>query len=386
MAKEDKDETEEKKPRKKAIVDDLADVDAEIKKAYGAGALCKASEGKALHVDRLRTGIFAFDMVTGGGIPVRKITTLIGMQSSAKSTSAALIAAAFQRHCRNCRLLCTACTCKAGPSPMRVVWFDAEGAWSNEWAESLGVQLELTRVIRVESAEQGIDIADVLLRSGKVDLLIVDSIAHLTPSAEIEESMEKNQIASQAKLVNKALRKWVASLSSYGVDTTKGPTIVLINQIRHKAGLVFGNPETRPGGMGQQFASSIELRFEPGKFHYLDPEGNEVKAKDKILDGMAPAWMDVSFESIKNRTFAPKIGGSFRLFLSNSATRHKGDVTEIDQLLEHGKVHNVIKQDGRSWQFGKLEASSKEEFQQLLANDREALEGLKDTLLSVMLA
>lgn len=386
MSKDEAEETDKKSRKQKAADDDLADIDAEIRKNYGAGALSVASEAKALRVDRLRTGIFAFDHVFGGGFPKRKIITYFGMQASGKSTAAALLAAAFQRHCRNCSTLVAACSCKGGPVPMRVIWFDAEGAWGNDWAQSLGVQLNLTRVIRVESAEQGIDIADFLLRTGKFDLLVVDSIAQLTPMVEIEESMEKSQIASQAKLVNKALRKWIASLNSFGLDTNKGPSVLLINQIRYKAGLVFGNPETRPGGMGQYFASTAELRFEPGKFHYVDANGAEVKAKDKITDGMRPAWMDVSFESIKNRTFAPRVGGSFRLFLSNVGAHHQGEVYEIDQLIEQGKIHGLVKQEGRSWECGKLKASSEAEFKQLLTDDTEGREGLVEALLSVMLA
>lgn len=317
-----------------------------VNKRYGDSCMVQASDSEKLGaLRRIETGILAFDITMGGGVPMGTIITLKGEYSSGKSALAHRIGAAFQRHCRNCGNPMQTwmeqyqdgaeVVCCDNPDPMRVVWFDAEGSYQTSWAERLGMRNDHTYVIRTEFAEQGIDVADMAIRSGECDLLVVDSVAALTPSAEIEESAEKWQVGVQARLMNKAMRKWVSAQNSVGMTKNVPPTIILINQIRMKVGVIYGNPETSPGGKGIDFASSVICK---------------VKRKQFIesVQGGAPLGQDIEVLFQKNKTAPPNRSCLFSLYFRDEGTYASGASNVAEQMIHLAEYWGFIKKSG-SW-------------------------------------
>jgi recombination protein RecA len=317
-----------------------------INKKYGDHCFVQASKSEKLSTRRrIETGILALDLALGGGIPMGTIVTLKGEFSSGKSALAHRVGASFQRTCRNCGQPLVIWNeiiqdgaevmCCDNPEPMRVVWFDAEGSYQNAWASRLGMDAENTFVIRTEFAEQGIDIADTVIRSGECDLLVVDSVAALTPSVEIEESSEKWQVGVQARLMNKAMRKWVSAQNSVGMSRVVPPTILLINQIRMKIGVMYGNPETSPGGKGLDFAASVICK---------------VKRKGFIEDkaGAAPFGQDMEVVVQKNKTAPPNRSCLFSLYFRESGLYQAGASNLAEQLISVAEYWNLIDKSG-SW-------------------------------------
>ena len=355
------------------------DLIKQINKKYGDDCLVQASNSEKLNVrKRIETGILSFDLSLGGGVPLGTIITLKGEYSSGKSALSHRIGAAFQRTCRNCGNPLVVwneiiqdgaeVACCDNPEPMRVVWFDAEGSYQTAWAERLGMKNESTFVIRTEFAEQGIDIADSVIRSGECDLLVVDSVAHLTPSVEIEQSSEKWQVGVQARLMNKAMRKWVSAQNAVGMTKVVPPTILLINQIRMKVGVMYGSPETSPGGKGIDFASSIICK---------------VKRKGFIEDknGSAPFGQDMEVVIQKNKTAPPNRSCLFSLFFRNNYPYVAGASNFAEQLISVGEYWGLVKKQG-SW----FSLPNGEKYQGLvkageaLSNDEPVMFDLKDAV------
>ena len=320
-----------------------------INKRYGNDCMVQASQSSRLMAKkRIETGILAFDVTIGGGVPVGTIITLKGEFSSGKSALAHRIGAAFQRHCRNCGQAMTTwleqfqdgaqVACCDKPEPMRVVWLDAEGSYQTPWAERLGMLSDHTYVIRPDFAEQSIDIADMAIRSGECDLLVVDSVAALTPSAEIEESTEKWQQGLQARLMNKAMRKWVSAQNAVGQERAVTPTIILINQIRLKVGIVYGNPETSPGGKGIDFASSVICKVKRKGF---------IETKE----GGAPFGQDIEVVFQKNKTAPPNRSCLFSIFFRDNGTYSAGATNVGEQMLAIAEYWGIVKRAGAWYIF-----------------------------------
>jgi len=350
-----------------------------INKRYGDDCFVQASKSEKLNVrKRIETGILAYDLALGGGIPLGTIVTLKGEYSSGKSALAHRIGASFQRTCRNCgnplvlwnEIIQDGAqvACCDTPEPMRVVWFDAEGSYQNAWAERLGMSSESTYVIRTEFAEQGIDIADSVIRSGECDLLVVDSVAHLTPSVEIEQSSEKWQMGVHARLMNKAMRKWVSAQNAVGMSRVVPPTILLINQIRMKLGVMFGSPETSPGGKGIDFASSVICK---------------VKRKGFIEDksGSAPFGQDMEVTIQKNKTAPPNRSCLFSLYFRDYMPYVAGASNIAEQLVAMGEYWKLIEKGGAWYTLPngeKYQGSIKTA--EALANDEPTMFDLKDEI------
>ncbi len=357
----------------------LEDLIKKINKSYGDDCFVQASKSEKLNVrKRIETGILSFDLALGGGIPLGTVLTLKGEYSSGKSALAHRIGASFQRTCRNCggSLVLwneivqdgAEVACCDAPEPMRVVWFDAEGSYQNSWAERLGMRSDKTYVIRTEFAEQGIDIADSVIRSGECDLLVVDSVAHLTPSVEIEQSSEKWQVGVHARLMNKAMRKWVSAQNAVGMTKVVPPTILLINQIRMKVGVIYGSPETSPGGKGMDFASSVICK---------------VKRKGFIEDkaGSAPFGQNMEVTIQKNKTAPPNRSCLFSLFFRDSMPYVAGASNIAEQIVAVGEYWGLVKKTG-AW----YELPNGEKYQGLLktaealSNDEPAFFDMKDEI------
>lgn len=322
----------------------LKDLMKSINKRYGDSCFVQASNSEKLNTrKRIETGIMSFDLALGGGVPLGTIITLKGEFSSGKSALAHRIGASFQRTCRNCgnpRVIWNEALqdgaevqCCDDPQPMRVVWFDAEGSYQNSWASRLGMDSDNTYVIRTEFAEQGIDVADAVIRSGECDLLVVDSVAALTPSVEIEESSEKWQVGVHARLMNKAMRKWVSAQNAVGMSKVVPPTILLINQIRMKIGVMYGNPETSPGGKGLDFAASVICK---------------VKRKGYVEDksGSAPFGQDMEVTVLKNKTAPPNRSCLFSLYFRDKGSYVAGASNIAEQLVAVAEYWGFIEKGG----------------------------------------
>jgi recombination protein RecA len=322
----------------------------QINKRYGTTTIVAASDNAALNArPRIPTGIPAFDWAIGGGVPTGSIMTLLGEFSSGKSILSLQIAGAFNRVCRNCGKPLAVIDpvtrkeerirCCAKPARMNICWFDAEGSFQNSWAVAQGVSLENMFVIRTEFAEQGIDIADALLRSGECDLLVVDSVAQLTPSVEIEESSEKWQMGTHARLMNKAMRKWASAQNAGSLERAFSPTILLINQIRHKIGVIYGSPETSPGGKGIDFASHVIVRC---------------KRKSWVEDSMKrPVGHEMEVVFKKNKTAPPNRTAGFTFYFNGHDSRVAGSSNVSEQIVKQAEFWGLIKRTGAWYQLAK---------------------------------
>lgn len=381
--------------------DGLGDVRKQILKKYGKGTIILASENDSLDIARWSTGIMTLDQALGGGfddngrlvhgLPRGFFTSYYGGESDGKTTTALATAGAVQKCCRFCSSMITkkrGCLCGKNV-PSTVAWWDAEGCFDRDWARRQGVDLRALHLIRTKTAEDGVDITRILLDSGDIDLLVVDSIACLTPKAEMVESMDKQMMGTSARLVNRAIRVWTGLLNNPDRPYNQQPGVILINQTRMKLGVMFGSPETRPGGRGQIYAEGVAVRFARGKYHFLNDDGKEI-AMSNSDDEIAPAWRDIKFTTTKNKTgTAPRISGLYHLwtrdahFLGHDYKR--GDRSEIETLWGYGVKRGLIVKEGRTWTCGKLSATTRDGMKQKLSNSASERGRLKRAILAKLL-
>lgn len=301
-----------KKEEKQSKDNRWQQVDAAVKdlqSKFGDGVLMKLGDVAKVDVDVIPTGSLSLDMALGvGGIPRGRIIEIFGPESSGKTTLALHVIAEAQK--------------KGGIT----AFIDAEHALDPEYAKRLGVKTEDLLISQPDTGEQALEIIESLVRSGKVDVIVVDSVAALTPKAEIEGDMGQQHMGLQARLMSHALRKLTAIVS-------KSNTIVIfLNQIRMKIGIMFGNPETTPGGNALKFYCSVRIdlrrlaQIKKGE----DIIGNRVKAKI-VKNKVAPPFKIAEFDILYNE------GISF-----------EGD------LLGLGEKYGVVKKSGASYSFGDI--------------------------------
>jgi recombination protein RecA len=279
---------------------------SQIKERFGDGAIMRLGEAKAMQVEAVSTGCLSLDIALGvGGVPRGRIIEIFGPEASGKTTLSQHIVAEVQ---------------KLGGI---AAFVDAEHALDPEYAEKIGVNINSLFISQPDTGEQALDIVETLVRSNGVDVIVVDSVAALTPKAEIEGEMGEHHMALQARLMSQALRKLA------GIISKSHTILIFINQIRHKIGVFFGNPETTTGGNALKFYSSVRI---------------EVRRAAQIKQGEKFIGNRVKAKIVKNKVAAPFRACEFDI-MYNEGISISGDV--LDTATEMG----IIKKSGNSYTY-----------------------------------
>jgi len=299
-----KQDTKQNATKKQALARALQ----QIEKSFGKGAVMQL-DGKSAAVNGISTGSLALDFALGGsGFPRGRIVELFGPESSGKTTVALNTIAASQAQGGVCAFI------------------DAEHALDPSWARRCGVRIEHLLVSQPNSGEEALEIAEMLVRSNAVDTLVVDSVAALIPKAEIEGEMGASHVALQARLMSQAMRKLTAAISKTGT------VMIFINQIRMKIGVMFGNPETTPGGRALKFYSSVRV---------------DIRRISTIKDGDTAIGNHVRAKVVKNKVAAPFQNAEFDIMF-NSGVSREGD------LIDLGLKYDVISKTGAWFSLGDI--------------------------------
>lgn len=280
---------------------------SQIKTRFGEGSIMRLGEAKTMQIDAITTGCLSIDLALGiGGVPRGRIIEIYGPESSGKSTLAQHIVAEVQ---------------KAGGI---AAYVDAEHALDPDYAQKIGVKIDDLFISQPDTGEQALEIVETLVRSNGVDVIVIDSVAALTPKAEIEGEMGDSHMGLQARLMSQALRKLA------GIVSKSNTIVVFINQIRHKIGVMFGNPETTPGGNALKFYASIRIEIR---------RAAQIKQAEQVIGNR------VKLKVVKNKVAPPFRTCEFDI-MYNEGISVAGD------MLDVGTRFGVITKSGNSYSFG----------------------------------
>jgi recombination protein RecA len=311
---------------------------AQIDKQYGKGSIMRMGDKTTLGIDVISTGALSLDLALGiGGLPRGRVTEIYGPESSGKSTLAMHVVAEAQRNGGVC------------------AYIDAEHAMDPIYAKAIGVDIDQLLISQPDTGEQALEIADMLVRSGAVDVLVVDSVAALTPRAEIEGEMGDSHVGLQARLMSQALRKLTANLN-------KTNTIaIFINQLREKIGVMFGSPETTPGGRALKFYSSVRL---------------DIRRIESLKDGTEVVGNRTRVKVVKNKVSPPFRQAEFDIMYGKGISRE-------GSLLDMSVDLGIIKKSGAWFTYeGEQLGQGRENAKTFLQDNPEIMMEVSDKVLT----
>ena len=330
---------EEKSSGKDEKNKELNDLLSSLQDKFGEGAIMKLGEVAKTDVDVIPTGSFSLDIALGvGGLPKGRIVEIFGPEASGKTTLALNVVAQAQK--------------KGG----RAAFIDAEHAMDPEYAGRLGVQINDLLISQPDSGEEALNILESLVRSGIIDVIVIDSVAALTPKAEIEGEMGAQFIGLQARMMSQALRKLAA------IADKNHSLIIFINQLREKIGIMWGNPETTPGGRALKFYASVRIDVRRTAYVKKGEEiiGNRVKAK-VVKNKVAPPFKQSEFD-----------------IMYGQGISYEGDV------LTTAITHGVVQKSGASYTYnGERLGTGFENARAKLVEDKKLLEEIKKRVIEV---
>ncbi len=336
MAKQEKKKEDKKENLNEKMQAAMAAMD-QIKTKFGDGAIMKFGEARKVDVDAVPTGCLSLDVALGvGGVPRGRIIEVYGPESSGKTTLSQHIIAEVQ---------------KMGGI---AAFIDAEHALDPEYASRIGINVKDMLISQPDTGEQALEILETLVRSNAVDVVVVDSVAALVPQKEIEGDMGDAHMGLQARLMSQALRKLT------GIVAKTNTVVIFINQIRHKIGVFFGNPETTTGGNALKFYASVRIEVR---------RSAQIKQADKIIGNR------VKCKIVKNKVAAPFKVCEFDI-MYNEGISIAGD------LLDMGVAYNVIKKAGNSYSFEDIKLGvGRENAKRTLKADKKMMQKIRKEIL-----
>ena len=307
-----------------------------IDKTYGKGSIMKLGDVIVEDVEAIPTGSIGLDLALGvGGLPKGRVVEIYGPESSGKTTLTIHAIAECQK--------------KGGIA----AFIDAEHAFDRFYAEKLGVDTGDLLISQPDNGEQALEIADNLIRSGAIDLIVVDSVAALTPRSEIEGEMGDSSVGVQARLMSKALRKLTSTISKAGC------TCIFINQLRHKIGVMFGSPETTTGGNALKFYSSVRIDIR---------RGTQIKDGEKILGNRT------KIKVVKNKVAPPFRRAEFDLMYGEG-------ISKTGEIIDLGVENGLIEKSGSWFSYnGSKLGQGRESVRNLLKDNPELMDELESKI------
>ena len=304
-----------------------------LDKTYGKGAVMKLGDSAVEKVEVIPTGSITLDLALGvDGYPKGRVIEIYGTESSGKTTLAIHAIAEVQK--------------QGGIA----AFIDAEHAFDQFYAKKLGVDIDNLLISQPDNGEQALEIADNLIRSGAIDLIVVDSVAALTPKAEIEGEMGDSQMGLQARLMSKALRKLTGSINKAGT------CCIFINQLRDKIGVMFGNPETTTGGNALKFYSSIRI---------------DIRKSSQIKEGEDVVGNRVKVKVVKNKVAPPFRKAEFDVMYGEG-------ISKVGEIIDLGVDLNILKKSGSWFSYGETRlGQGRDSVKSIISDNPELMEELE---------
>ncbi len=315
---------------------------AKIEKDHGKGTIMKLGDDKIEDIPVIPTGSVGLNMALGvGGYPRGRVIEIYGPESSGKTTLAIHAIAEAQK--------------QGGIAAI----IDAEHAFDRFYAEKLGVDIDNLYISQPDSGEQALEVADELIRSSAIDIIVIDSVAALTPKAELEGEMGENKVGLQARLMSQALRKLTATINKTNT------TCIFINQLREKIGVMFGNPETTTGGNALKFYASVRL---------------DIRKTGQIKDGDEVIGNSTRVKIVKNKVAPPFRKAEFDIMFGEGISR-------VGEIVDLGVEYGIVKKSGSWFSYGDTKlAQGRDAVKQLLKDNPELAEEIEAKIMEAVKA